>query len=88
MLLNGYRSLVALVPHLRFDVEVRHVFRQHHVAESISNKLAGELPRLVVRVRDDFQHLARIAAYDAQYCCGLNALLLIVICSGISPSSE
>ena len=70
---NG--CLVVFGPHLSFDIEIRHIFCQRHVTDSLRHQFSCQLTGLVVHVRDDFQHLVRIASYGAEYRRGLNTLL-------------
>ena len=75
VLFDRHGSLVILCPHLCLDIEIRHIFRQHHITDSLRDQFSCQLAGLVVHVRDDFQHLVRIASYGAEYRRGLNALL-------------
>ena len=70
---NG--CLVVLRPHLRFDIEIGHIFCQLNITDSLRHQFSCQLTGLVVHVRDNFQHLVRIASYGAEYRRGLNALL-------------
>ena len=75
VLLDRDRRLVVLVPELRLDVEIGHVFRQRHVTDPGLHQFPGLCAGFVVRIRDDFQHLVRISAHYAEHGRCLNSLL-------------
>ena len=74
VLFNSDRSFVVLIPHLCFDVQIGHIFRQRHVADPGFHQFARLFAGFVIRVRDDFQHLVGVSAHDAEHRCRLDSL--------------